>query len=788
MSLAPGRQLGPYRILAPLGAGGMGEVYRARDVQLRREVAIKVLPDRTSGSDEAVARFEREARAVAALSHPNIVAVHSLGSDGELRYLVMELLEGETLHERLRRGPLPAALAAETAARVADALAAAHARGVIHRDVKPSNVFLTKDGAVKVLDFGLARAVETSLSDDSPTEVRTRTGVTLGTLGYMSPEQLSGEEVDSRSDVFSLGCVLHEMLTGAGPFRRSSPTATAAATLSEAAPPLGPDVPPDLARVVSRCLEKDREARYHSARDLALDLRAPAAGSAAGSPAGSPSAGAWRAARPSRVRHAAGAALVVLALVVVGLLVQRALGRRAGPTVSSLAVLPFENASRSEETEYLVDGLTEGLINTLAQLPEIRVVARTTAFTYKGKPLDLERVRRELAVDAVLTGRVSEREGARTVQADLVDLRTGAQLWGSQYRVQDEAAIERTIASDVGRRLRNQMTSAERARLDARPTRSDEAYREYLEGRYHWNKRNRQRIASARDHFRRAIDLDPTFALAYVGLADVYTTMGGHFRVLPQPEALANATAAARKALEIDPELGAAHASLGLILMNQLRFKSAERELRSAVELDPNYVMGRTWLGLLLAVTERRADAMVQLRQAQAIDPLAPLIAANIARVLNASGDHAGAMVEARRALDVDPEYPFALWNLGMAHEAQGQHTQAAEAYGRMLAANASWRRALLARLDAKRGRAAEARRVARELEDAFATSEVAPTNIATIYSALHEADRAFVWLEKALETWDTALRDNIDVVTLSELRGDPRFADLRRRLLSVEP
>jgi serine/threonine-protein kinase len=788
MPLAPGRQLGPYRILAPLGAGGMGEVYRARDEQLRRDVAIKVLPDRTSGSSEAVARFEREARAVAALSHPNIVAVHNLGSEGELRYLVMELLEGETLHERLRRGPLPAGLAAQTAARAADALAAAHDRGVIHRDVKPSNVFLTRDGGVKVLDFGLARAAETRFSDDSPTEVRTRTGVILGTLGYMSPEQLSGEEVDSRADVFSLGCVLHEMLTGTGPFRRSSATATAAATLSEPPPELGPAVPPELGRVVSRCLEKDRESRYHSARDLALDLRALPAGSAPGPPVVSPSAGAPRAARRFRVRYAAGAALVVLALAVVGFLVQRALGRRAGPTVSSLAVLPFENADRREETEYLVDGLTEGLINTLAQLPEIRVVARTTAFRYKGKPLDLERVRRELGVDAVLSGRVSEREGGHVVQADLVDLRTGAQLWGRQYRVQDEAAIERTIASDVGRRLRSSMTPNERARLDARHTSSNEAYLEYLEGRYDLNKRNRQRILLARDHFRRAIDLDPTFALAHVGLADSYTLMGGQFRLLPQREALANAETAARRALEIDAQVGAAHASLGLILMNQFRFKSAERELRAAIELDPNYVMARIWSGLLLAVTGRREEALAQLRRAQAVDPLAPHVAANTAMVLNASGDHDGAFVAARRVLDLDPEYPFGFWNLAMVYEARGQYAEAADAFRHVARNNPSASRAYVARMDAKLGRAAQARRVARELEGSFASGEVAPTHIAVIYSALHDTDRALAWLEKGLATWDVALRDNIDMVTLSELRGEPRFEDLHRRMLSVEP
>jgi serine/threonine protein kinase len=325
MPLAPGFRLGPYEILSPLGTGGMGEVYRARDDQLHRDVAIKVLPERTTGRDEAVGRFEREARAVATLSHPNIVAVHSFSSEAGIRYLVMELLEGETLQQRLRRGPLPAAAAAETAAQVADALAAAHEKGVVHRDVKPSNVFLTASGLVKVLDFGLASAANPDASDESPTEVRTRTGVMLGTVGYMSPEQIAGE-VDSRTDIFSLGCVLQEMLTGESPFRRSAAAATVAATLSDPAPPLGPGVPPELARVVSRCLEKSRDARYHSARDLALDLRA-ATGSAGAAP------------RPrgpgiSRAQVALGAGLAAVVLVGVGLLVARA---RTRSTTTAIA-------------------------------------------------------------------------------------------------------------------------------------------------------------------------------------------------------------------------------------------------------------------------------------------------------------------------------------------------------------------------------------------------------------------------------------------------------------------
>jgi serine/threonine-protein kinase len=781
MSLAPDFRLGPYEILSPLGAGGMGEVYRARDAQLHRDVAIKLLPERTAGSDEAVARFEREARAVAALSHPNIVAVHSFSSEGGIRYLVMELLEGQTLQQRLRRGPLPAAVAAQTAAQIADALGAAHERGVVHRDVKPSNVFLTASGLVKVVDFGLARAVDPGTSDESPTEIRTRTGVTLGTIGYMSPEQVAGEEVDARTDIFSLGCVLQEMLTGESPFRRPSAAATLAATLSDPAPPLGPGVPADLARVVSRCLEKSREARYHSARDLALDLRATT-GNAGGAPRP----------RGPGISHArlalwAGAAAVVL--VVAGFLV----GRAPAPSttaISSLAVLPFESAHPRQETEYLVDGLTEGLINALAQLPDLRVVARTTAFTYKGKPLDLRRVQRELGVDAVLTGRMSERDDGFAVQADLIDLRTGAELWGNRYRAPDAAGMEQMIASDVGRRLRGGMTPGQRARLDSRPTANSEAYRLYLEGRYEWNKRSRQRLGRARELFQQATDLDPTFAQAHVGLADTFILMGGHLRMLPQAEALARADAAARRALALDPGLPSAHASMGQIQSNQFHLRSAERELRTALELDPSYTMARIWYALVVKHTQGREEALAQLRQAQALDPRAPLVRANIAGLLVSAGDSEAALAAARSALDLDPTFPGALMGLGLVCESQGRYAEAAEAYRRLEGASGppNMARALRARLDAKRGQVADARREARALEALWPSGEIAPTHIAWVYAALRDSDKAFAWLERALASRDVALRDFcMGNLQCSELRDDPRYADLRRRMLSVE-
>jgi TolB-like protein/Tfp pilus assembly protein PilF len=464
-------------------------------------------------------------------------------------------------------------------------------------------------------------------------------------------------------------------------------------------------------------------------------------------------------------------------------------GASAGTGISSLAVLPFENASQRGDTDFLVDGITEGLINALARLPDMRVVARTTAFAYKGKPLDLDHVRRELAVDAVLTGRVTERDGRLAVQADLIDPRTGAQLWGSRYSTSDPIAIERAIVTDIGERLRGELTRDQQARLGGRPTGSSEAYRLYLRGRYEWNKRRRQELQTARDYFQQAIDLDPAFALAYVGLADTYILMGGAFRLLPQPEALARADAAARRALEIDPGLAAAHASLGLIQANQFRWKSAERELRAALDLDPNYATARGWYSLVLKTVGRRDEALEQVKKAQALDPLSPLLASNVATLLNLAGDYEGAIAAGQKALELNPQFAYGLWTIGMAYESQGRYATAADFYRRMegLSGPPNLARALLGRMQAKLGQTAEARRVARELEEVWPSGEVAPTHIAWVHAGLRQNDRAFHWLERALASRDIALRDSLQTIHLAELRDDPRFAGLRHRMLSVE-
>lgn len=594
MPLRAGDRLDGYVIIAPLGAGGMGEVYRARDEQLNREVALKIVSDEQRRDPQAMARFQREAHAVASLSHPNIVGIHHFATSGDVTYFAMELLEGETLRERIARSQLTWRKVAEIGAQLADGLAAAHRRGVIHRDLKPANVVVCADGVAKILDFGVARCGEDrAWSADEATDLRTASGVVVGTPGYMSPEQAAGDAVDGRTDIFSLGCVLYEMLAGQAPFRRSSIVATMAAIIHEEPQPLPPDrAPAELERILWRCLRKEPAERYQSPADIALDLRALVTAPAT-------------AARPDRrwLQPSLISLLVVGAIVAASFAAwsrrapTSANGTAAGATVSSLAVLPFENTTRDSETEFLTDGITEGLISSLARLPSLHVVARTTSFTYKGKPLDLDQIRRDLNVQVVLIGKVTVQAQNLTVQADLIDLDTKAELWGQRYykTADDPVAVEQAIVTDIAERLSIELTGKQQKKLVTPATHDPEAYRFYLKGRYEWNKRSPEGLRAAKVNFEQAIDRDPAFSLAYAGLADTYILMGGAFRLLPQQEALSLADAAARRALAIDPELAEAHASLGLSQANQYRFARPKRSFAQpsrSIRITPLHAVG----------------------------------------------------------------------------------------------------------------------------------------------------------------------------------------------------
>ncbi|HWC64661.1 MAG TPA: protein kinase, partial [Thermoanaerobaculia bacterium] len=508
--LGPGDRLGPYEIVSPLASGGMGDVYRARDPRLDREVALKALPERLAKDPDAAARFAREARVVAALSHPHILAIHDFGVENGLAYSVTELLEGETLRRRLDRGPVPLPRVREYALAVASALGAAHEKGIVHRDVKPENVFLTRDGNVKVLDFGLAKRADAEKRNAADSTADTEPGMLVGTIGYMSPEQVRSAPVDARSDLFSFGCVLYEMITGTRAFRKPTPADTLAAILGEEPPPIderATGCPPELARLVEHCLRKEREARFQSARDLAFALENAASD--------------VRAPRRPR-RHAA---------------------------IASLAILPFAGTAGDAAHEYLADGLTEDLINALARRGTARVIARSSVFRWKGAPVDPRAAGRELGVSAVVTGRVALRNSDLDVQAELVDVEDGAQLWGERFRrpAGDLFALEEEIAAAIAARIGTRPRSRAAA---APPASSSAAYDLYLRGRFEWNRRTEEGFEKALALFEEAIRHDPGFALAYAGIADAYVFLGGYGHLAPEI-AYPRSRTAAEKALSL---------------------------------------------------------------------------------------------------------------------------------------------------------------------------------------------------------------------------------------------
>ena len=583
MLLSAGTRLGPYEILAPLGRGGMGEVYSARDSRLGRDVAVKILPQHLANDSGARTRFEREAMAVASLSHPNIVVIFDLGEERGVRFAVMELLQGETLRERIQRSSCSPGEAAEVGAAIAEGLGAAHAKGVIHRDLKPENVFLTVDGQVKVLDFGLARMaspVPGGLGSLAVTATETMPGTILGTFAYMSPEQVRGDTSNAPSDIFSLGSVLYETATGRPAFSRPSVAETMAAILNDAPPRI--TASPDLDRIVSRCLAKEARER----------------------PTASAAASALR------------------------LLVQRPAPGRRSHAVDSIAVLPFVNAEGRQDIDYLCDGITESLINHLSEIPKLRVVPRSTAFRYKGVDIDPEHAARELNVRVLLTGRMLLRGDALNVQAELVDAAANSQLWGQKYsrKLTDLCAVEEQIARQIADTLRIKLNRAEKTRLARRATQNGEAYQLYLRGRYLWNRRTRDALGRAIAYFQQAIDRDPTYALAYAGLADCYAVLGT-FTFGPPGDMFPRAKAAAQRAIEIDENLAEAHVTLAVVgTFFEGNRETAEREFRRALALRPNYAVAHQWYGAHLCFMADFQHGLAELDSARQLEPLSPMI------------------------------------------------------------------------------------------------------------------------------------------------------------------
>jgi serine/threonine-protein kinase len=785
-----GVRLGPYEIVAALGAGGMGEVYRARDTRLGRDVAVKVLPEAAASDPERLKRFEREARATAALSHPNILAVHDVGIQDGAPYLVEELLEGESLKERLARGALPIAEALRIAVEIACGLAAAHEKGIVHRDLKPGNVFLTRNGTVKLLDFGLAKLVAPpsapgALAGATTVAESTELGVVLGTLSYMAPEQARGGAADSRADVFAFGVVLYEMLAGRRPFEGSTPTETLAAILTGEPPALPGHVPPAVAAVVVRCLAKEPGGRFQRGGEVRAALEAARAG-ATPAPLPARSLG-----HPGRRWLAAAAALVALAAIVLALDVggvRARLARGGGAPARSmrLAVLPFANLSGDPEQEYLSDGLTQELIAQLGALHpgSLSVVARTSVMRYKKGDTPVDRIARELGVDYLLEGSARREANRVRVTAELVDARDQTQLWSDTYdrELSGILALQSEVAQRVARALALELLPAEQARLAHVRAVDAEAYEAWLKGNQARIAMTRGSLETAQRYFAHAVEKDPTYAAAWAGIARVWAARN-QMGIAPPGEAIREAKAATLKALELDESDGEAHRALAVILTwGDWDWAAAGREWRRSLEADPNDAENLSNYSLFLVITGRRAEALAASERALELDPFNVKIQSFHAVVLLSARRYDEAIATARATLRAQPDAPVAKMVLYQALLDEERFDEA-YAWARKESAGDRELSEALDRGWAEAGFAGAQRRFAAVRAARFGSAGgVGAWNLALDYQRAGDAEQALAWLERAFEEH----APNLPYVVLpgwDSLRSDPRFRALLRRM-----
>ena len=777
-----------YRVVSLIGKGGMGEVYLAHDTRLGRQVALKLLSGELTSQTERVRRFQQEARAASALNHPNILTIHEIGQTDAGHFIATELVEGMTLREHMMRARMRFQEVLDVGTQVASALVAAHAGGIVHRDIKPENVMIRRDGLVKVLDFGIAKLVEHDAPRDPEAVTRmmmsTSPGAMIGTVAYMSPEQARGLTVDARADIWSLGVMLYEMLTCRRPFEGPTMSHIIVSILEHepvALTSLSPDIPVEIQRIVSRSLVKEQDERYQTINDMLADLqtvkenvyfeaRLRAGAATVFSESGpSPEIALEKPQRPSDST---------------GRFTPRKQRTRSG--IDSVAVLPLVNASADPNMEYLSDGITENIINNLTQVPKMRVVPRNTVFRFKGRESDPKQIGQALNARVVLTGRVRQLGDRLIVGVELVDVVTESQLWGEQFNREftDIFKIQEEIAGEIIEKLRLKLTDTEKKRLAKRHTRKTESYQSYLKGRFYWNKRTEEGLKRGIEFFRQAIEIDPTYALAYAGIADCYAILN-FFGDLSPNDSATKAMAAAKKSLEIDDSIAEAHTSFGLIkLIYEWDWQGAERELKRAIKLSPNYATARDWYSAYLMATGKIDEAIEEIKYAQELDPLSPIITTGLARQLYYARRPEQAIQECLKILDMEPNFAPALWFLGQAYEQQGKYDEAISELQR--AVDFSGGRALmlgsLGYTYAVADRRAEAEAVLTRLQDQSGHN-IPALALALVHAGLGQNKAAFEWLDKAYaERFGWLIFLNVDP-KLDNLRSDPQFTNLLRRL-----
>ena len=795
-----GREILNYRILDKLGQGGQGVVYRAIDLTLDRPVVIKVLPHELTEKTASLARFEREAKLASSLDHPNICTIFGLYRVEEVNFIAMQQVDGLNVRQLVDGKPLELRTAISIAAQVADALAAAHARGIIHRDIKATNVMVTDAGVVKVLDFGLAKLMEGGNEVSNDPQL-TEVGVPYGTATYAAPEQAQGANVDQRADIFSTGVLLYEMLAGTWPFRGKTAIDVRYAVLHHTPIPIAKarsDESPLLARVqeiLDRALAKDPDDRYQKVEELSQDLQRvlreidgeTSLSSSTTTPAPLPprrlTTGQSR--LTELLRHKKIAAGIAAVLIVALALTAYVLffRNRDTSTFDSLAVLPFTNAAGDPQSEYLSDGITESLINSLSQLPDLKVRSRNTVFHYKGQAADAKRIGRELGVRALLSGRVVNNGDELAVSVELIDAQDDSQIWGARYsrKISDIIALPEEIARDTANKLRLRLSGSEQKQLAKNYPTNSEAYRLYLQGRYHWNLRTAEGFQQSIEYFNQVISKDPNYAPAYAGLADCYALLNV-YNVMPATEVYQKAQDSASKALQLDESLAEAHTSLAFVKYRYYwDWTEAEQHFKRAIELKPDYATAHQWYSAFLAASGRHDESVAEAWRAHGLEPFSLTIYADLVRHLYYARRYDEAIAECQKLIQTNPNHYRGHIELGQVLTQKGMQAEAVAEFEKALALSENSVVAMsgLGHALALQGKRTEALNVIKKLNELSQKQYVSPYQSAVVYAGLGDKTQALAWLEKARDerfNWIPFIR--IDPL-FDKLRLDPQFTAL---------